>query len=91
MLLNSRIDKLLTYNKNLNITWAEGIIIPALQRESQSQNATVLKKWDTPSAWTFPNSMPVLYILMFHGVGLLFCMVGSTKALVFALGLRLLF
>lgn len=30
----------LTYNKDLNTTQTEEIIIPALQRESQSQNAT---------------------------------------------------
>lgn len=40
LLLNTRTDKLLTYNKDLNTTWTEEIIIPALQRESQSQNAT---------------------------------------------------
>lgn len=39
LLLNTRIDKLLTYNKDLNTTWREEII-SALQRESQSQNAT---------------------------------------------------
>lgn len=40
--------------------------------ENPSLKMQLLKKWETPSDWTFPNSMPVLCILQFHDVGLLF-------------------
>lgn len=39
-LLNTKIVKIFTYDRDLNTTWTEEIIVPALQRKTQSQNTT---------------------------------------------------